>query len=272
MNIRSKSIYQSKKRWKRLKNSAVQNEDVSQTISVSESASEIKAAFICNTYLHLAVAIALFITLQIFLIRTGIAEMIIGGFAGLGRGFIFVFLAVVFFFLVLFAIAKELVNSEFIVLQQIGFCLYVFLYSLAFAPMLSMFEINYGIGLILEAGIITSGLFLGLTAVAFLTQKDFSFLLTSLVISSFLLLFFAITGLVFGFSFRNLFAFLLVVLASGWMLYQTSKVLHHYQPNQYIAASIALFSSVTWLFWTILRSYRTNPQQIQNYNNDGDPK
>jgi FtsH-binding integral membrane protein len=46
---------------------------------------------------------------------------------------------------------------------------------------------------------------------------------------------------------------LLVVFASGAILYDTSNVLHKYRTEQYVAAALALFASVGILFWYILQ-------------------
>ncbi len=45
----------------------------------------------------------------------------------------------------------------------------------------------------------------------------------------------------------------MVGLASGYILYDTSNVLHHYRIGQHVAASLALFASVALLFYYILR-------------------
>jgi uncharacterized protein len=45
----------------------------------------------------------------------------------------------------------------------------------------------------------------------------------------------------------------MVALISGYVLYYTSNVLHHYRTDQHVAASLALFSSIATLFWYILR-------------------
>jgi FtsH-binding integral membrane protein len=45
----------------------------------------------------------------------------------------------------------------------------------------------------------------------------------------------------------------MIVFASGYILYDTSNVLHHYRTDQYVAASLALFASVALLFWYVLR-------------------
>ena len=45
----------------------------------------------------------------------------------------------------------------------------------------------------------------------------------------------------------------MIVFACGWILYDTSNVLHHYRIGQHVAASLALFASVALLFWYVLR-------------------
>jgi FtsH-binding integral membrane protein len=45
----------------------------------------------------------------------------------------------------------------------------------------------------------------------------------------------------------------MILLASGYILYDTSNVLHHYRTDQYVAASLALFAAVALLFWYVLR-------------------
>jgi FtsH-binding integral membrane protein len=45
----------------------------------------------------------------------------------------------------------------------------------------------------------------------------------------------------------------MVLLASGYIVYDTSNVLHHYRIGQHVAAALALFAAVALLFWWILR-------------------
>ncbi|MBA3334703.1 MAG: Bax inhibitor-1 family protein, partial [Acidobacteria bacterium] len=108
---------------------------------------------------------------------------------------------------------------------------------------------------IAKAGIVTLGLFLGLTATVFLTRKDFSFLGPILAIGGFVALAFIFSGIVFGFSLGSVFAFIMVAFAGAAILYETSNILHHYRPNQHVAASLSLFASVALLFWYILRIF-----------------
>jgi FtsH-binding integral membrane protein len=98
-------------------------------------------------------------------------------------------------------------------------------------------------------------LFLGLTATVFLTRKDFSFLGPILAIGGFVALAFIFSGIVFGFNLGSVFAFIMVAFAGAAILYETSNILHHYRPNQHVAASLSLFASVALLFWYVLRIF-----------------
>ena len=56
-----------------------------------------------------------------------------------------------------------------------------------------------------------------------------------------------------GFGLGVIFSALMIALACGYILYDTSNVLHHYRTDQYVAAALALFASVAVLFWYVLR-------------------
>ena len=45
----------------------------------------------------------------------------------------------------------------------------------------------------------------------------------------------------------------MVIFASGSILYNTSNLIHRYQPGQHVAASLSLFASIALLFWYVLR-------------------
>jgi FtsH-binding integral membrane protein len=62
-----------------------------------------------------------------------------------------------------------------------------------------------------------------------------------------------VASIFFGFSLGLLFSVLMVAFAAGFILYDTSNVLHHYRIGQHVAASLALFASVALLFWYVLR-------------------
>lgn len=74
-----------------------------------------------------------------------------------------------------------------------------------------------------------------------------------LTVGAFVALGFILCSILFGFSLGLIFAAVMVVFAAGSVLYTTSNILHHYSPNQHVAASLALFSSVALLFFYILQ-------------------
>lgn len=56
-----------------------------------------------------------------------------------------------------------------------------------------------------------------------------------------------------GFGLGLLFSFALVALASGYILYDTSRVMLHYRTDQHVGAALELFASVALLFYYILQ-------------------
>ncbi len=106
------------------------------------------------------------------------------------------------------------------------------------------------------AGLVTLVMFGGLTAIVWLTGKDFSFLGYGLGIAGMGI--FALIVASFFFGGLNLgiwFSVGMIVFASAYILYDTSNVMHHYRPTQHVAASLALFASVALLFWYVLRLF-----------------
>ena len=45
----------------------------------------------------------------------------------------------------------------------------------------------------------------------------------------------------------------MVVLMCGFILYDTSNVLHHFRTDQHVAASLELFASLATLFWYVIQ-------------------
>jgi FtsH-binding integral membrane protein len=84
-------------------------------------------------------------------------------------------------------------------------------------------------------------------------RKDFSFLRGILTIAGFVALGLIVCGAVFGFGLGLLFSVVMVGVASAAILYDTSKIIHHYSTDRYVAASLELFASVALMFWYVLR-------------------
>ncbi len=137
--------------------------------------------------------------------------------------------------------------------QYLGLGIYVVAQALIFSPMLYIAAFFSDPNVIPTAGILTLLLFAGLTAIAFTSKSDFSFLRSILTIGGFVALGLIICSVIFGFTLGLLFSVVMVVFASAAILYDTGKILHHYSTRHYVAASLELFASVALLFWYILQ-------------------
>jgi FtsH-binding integral membrane protein len=221
--------------------------------TVAEALPGERAAFIRKTYAHLAGAVLAFILLETYLIISGaglyMAQTMLGG-----RFSWFIVLGA---FMGISVLANWWANSQTSrPLQYMGLALYVVAETVIFMPLLYMAQARTGdASLIAQAGVITGGLFAGLTAVVFMLRKDFSFLGPILAVGFFVALGFIAASLLFGFSLGNLFAFVMVLFAGGSILYNTSNILHKYRTDQHVAASLSLFASVALLFWYVLRIF-----------------
>jgi FtsH-binding integral membrane protein len=107
----------------------------------------------------------------------------------------------------------------------------------------------------LQAGIVTLAAFAGLTAAVFLSGKDFSFLGPVLWVAALLSLGLVIAAVIGGFSLGLGFAVAMVALACGFIVYDTSNIIHHYGTDQHVSAALELFASVALLFYYVLRIF-----------------
>ena len=221
--------------------------------SAADALPEERVAFIRKTYLHLAGAIAIFVLMEAYLVTSGAGEWVARTMLGSGLSWLVVLAA----FMGVSFLANMWANSQTSKpMQYMGLGLYIVAEAIIFLPLLYLAaRRSNDYEIFAKSGIVTLGLFLGLTAVVFLTKKDFSFLGPILMIGGFVALGFIISGAVFGFSLGSLFAFVMVAFAGGAILFNTSNVLHRYNTNQHVAASLSLFASIALLFWYILQIF-----------------
>ena len=66
---------------------------------------------------------------------------------------------------------------------------------------------------------------------------------------------FILVAMFFQFALGPIFIYAMIALACGYILYDTSNVLHHYRIGQHVAASLALFASVALLFWYLVQLF-----------------
>lgn len=212
---------------------------------------EHRAQFIRKTYLLLAAAILAFIGVEASLFASGAAGLFANViFSGGAIGWLLVlglFMGVSF-------LANRWATSETSKITQfLGLGIFIVAEAIIFVPLIMISTYYAGDAtVLLKAGIVTLGLFLGITATVFLTRSDFSFLGPILAIGGFIALGFIASSAIFGFSLGSVFAFVMVAFAGTAILYETSNVLHRFNTNQHVAASLTLFASIALLFWYIL--------------------
>ena len=136
--------------------------------------------------------------------------------------------------------------------QYVGLGLYTVAEAVFFVPVLA-FASMQDANIVPMAGLITAVIFGGLTATVFVSGADFSFLRGALSIGMWAALGLIVASFFFPFTLGIWFAAGMIVLLSGFVLYETSNVLHHYRTHQHVAASLALFASVATLFFYVVR-------------------
>ncbi|MBX7104809.1 MAG: Bax inhibitor-1 family protein [Gemmataceae bacterium] len=212
-----------------------------------------RTAFIQKTYLHLAGAIGAFAGLEYLLIQTGMGETLVK--AIFGSGGMLGMLALMGAFIGAGYLAQWWANnSASKPMQYAGLGLYVVMEAVIFLPLLYVAMIKTGdTSLIAKAGFLTLALVAGLTTAVFMTKADFSFMGTALCVLGWVAFGTILVAYFMGTGLGLWFTVLMIALASGYLVYDTSNVLHHYPTTHYVAASLALFSSVALLFYYILR-------------------
>jgi len=210
-----------------------------------------RSLFVRRTYGHLAGAIVAFALIEMLIFT--MAGEAIGNMVGsmvTGWNWLFVLGA----FMVVSWIAHSWASSATsLTTQYLGLSIYVVAEAIIFLPLLYL---AHGLGddTILAAALMTGIVFGGLTAFVFVTKADLSGWGKYLWLAGFVAMGVIACSIVTGgFGLGVIFAAFMIALACGYILYETSNVLHHYRTDQHVAAALALFASVAILFWYILR-------------------
>ena len=228
-----------------------QNPYASYTANAAAFAEESeRAGFIQRTYLHLGGAVAAFILLE-GLLLTLIPAQTVQGLLRVAGGWAPLVILVAYMAVswVARSWAESAVSPK---VQYLGLSLYVVAEALIFVPLLHI-AMRHGPSIPLQAALITALLFGGLTAFVFLTKSDFSSWGKYLWLAGLAAFGAAVAGACFGFSLGLFFSAAMVVLLCAYILYDTSNVMHHYGVQQHVAASLALFASVSTLMWYVTR-------------------
>ncbi len=217
--------------------------------AVSRQSVDVRATFITRTYAHLLGAMIGFALIEVVLFQTGIATVIARAFLSVN------WLWVLGGFMIVGWLASRTAHSTVSRPAQyaalVGF---VIAEALIFVPLLFIAQAAAP-GVIRSAALVTLIGFTGLTAVAVMTRKDFSFLGGILRWGFVVALVLIVAGVLFGFELGTFFSVAMIALAGGAILYDTSNILHHYPEDRYVGAALELFASVALMFWYVLRLF-----------------
>ena len=222
-------------------------------VSVAEAPVETRAEFIRKTYVHLVGAVLAFVAIEaaLFVFIPDTTQFAIMNWLGQSA---YLWLLVLGGFMAVSYIADRFARSSSSPpMQYSGLALYVVAEALLFMPLIWIAQTYSPSGTLGAAALVTAIIFAGLTAFVFITRSDFSWLGGILYIGGFAAIALIVAGAIFGFNMGLWFVVPMIALACGYILYQTSNLIHHYQPGQHVAASLALFASVALLFWYVLR-------------------
>jgi FtsH-binding integral membrane protein len=210
---------------------------------------ETRARFIMRTYLHLFGAVLAFAAIEVALFSSGAAYSIAAALSGTS------WLLVLGAFMVVGWLATRFAHGDGSLLTQyLGLGLYVAAQSVIFVPLLFVAQ-SVAPGAIQSAATVTLLGFGGLTAVVFVTRRDFSFLGSLIKWGGVMALVTIIAGALFGFELGTFFSVAMIGLAGASVLWDTSNVLHHFPPNRYVGAALQLFASLAVMFWYVLRLF-----------------
>ena len=219
------------------------------SVPVNALPADARGAFLVRTYSHLALAIALFVGIEVWLFNSGLAATIVTLFSSVSWLIVlggFMLLSWLATFLARPAIPRPA--------QYLGLGAYVFLQALITVPLLYIAD-QTAPGMIASAAQATLGGFFLLTGVVVVTRKDFSFLRSFLIWGGLLGLGVIVCSVLFQFDLGTWFSVAMVVLAGGSILHTTSAILRDYPEDADLAAAIQLFAAVALLFWYVLRLF-----------------
>lgn len=217
------------------------------------ASADARATFLKRTYLHLLGAILACAAIDA-IILTVFADQLAPVVGMVSRGWNW--LIVLGAFMGISYVAERWAMSNVSKQKQyLGLGVYVLAQALILIPLLFLAQM-VAPGAIQSAGLVTAIVFGGLTLTVLVTKADFSFLKWGLVAGGFIAAGLIVVAILTGSVSLGLwFSIAMVVLACGSILYNTSNVLHRYNTEQYVAASLSLFASIALLFWYVLQIF-----------------
>ena len=232
------------------KQNILMENQIQERVLLNELSDVDRVAFYKKTYGHVAGGVLLFIVFEYLLLQS---ETIVDFALSMTEGYRWLIMLGGFMLATNYAerMALKSPNKQ---TQYLAYGLYILAEAFIFVPLIyiAAYYMDSGPEILNQAAIVTLALFTGLSAVVFLTKKDFSFLKTGLMIGFFIAIGLIVAGTLFGFNLGLWFSVAMCLLAGGSILYQTSNLVNKYTTEDYIPAALGLFASLMLLFWYIL--------------------
>lgn len=208
-----------------------------------------REAFIVRTYVHLFGAILAFTAIEWVLFSSGIAWTMAR--AMLSTSWLLVLGG---FVLVSWIASRVAHTATSTAVQYAALGGFVVAEAIIFVPLLAI-AFRQAPGAVQSAASVTGIGFAGLTAVAFLSRKDFSFLGAFLKWIGVVALVAIVAAVLFGFQLGTWFSVAMIAFAGAAILYDTSNVIRHFPTDRHVAAALQLFASVALMLWYVLRLF-----------------
>ena len=121
----------------------------------------------------------------------------------------------------------------------------------------SYYAQGYGM-IVLQSLMLTAAVFVSLTTYVMVSKKDFSFLGGGLFAGLIVLITWGFMNMFFDFGIggRMVFSLLGALIFVGYILYDTSLIVHHLGPDDYVLAAINLYLDIINLFLYLLEFLR----------------
>lgn len=213
---------------------------------------EDRADFVVRVYQHLLGAIGAFVAIEALFFMTGVAESLYEFFFTRGGGTWLVMLGA--FMVGQWFVTNAVADLDNPGKQYAGLFGSAAIYAVLFAPFLFyIYKVQDSGSTIVAAAAITGIGFAILSAIAFTTRKDLSFIRPLIMWGFGGAMLLIVGSLLFGFNLGVWFSVAMIVLSGAALLYQTQNIIRHFPATAYVAAAVQLFGSIMTMFWYVLR-------------------
>lgn len=222
---------------------------VGQDMFAVDAALSERLGFLRKVYLHVFGAIVLLIGLEFLYFNTSAADSIMSLF---GRRTWWI--ALIGFMAVTWIAQSLAFSGARPALQYLGLGLFTFAESIFTVPAIWIAH-RINPDLIGQAAFLTLLITGGLTLFVVLSKADFSFLRNVLFVGGLAILGIGILsafGMFGGFQTGTLISGAIVALMCGYILYETSLIMHHLPTTAHVAGALMIFGSIAQLFRHIL--------------------